>query len=388
MVLARWNTFVQTLPAQSVSGRPDLAGEVERFREFVRQTPDPERIPLLLHAYDRYRELGSICGTDPAQRFESSCYSILISTILESKIRPTQEEAAVILRRSYHQCGHGSDVEPPLALAERAFRNHSYSDALFDAVAAYYETLRPTRSTTASNVKRKLKWVLWHDARRIEKSCCTRHMQNAIHAMPSPQPFAWQWLLRNTAPGLNSSPGKGWIKEGKKRLSPIGEEEFLRGLDQWFNFPDAKTTLSPAGSAMLRLLVWYASLVDVNRSLPILVRFTRVSWVKRNPALKVVAALAWLLRQDGGSAFQENIDSICREWSGESAEVNRLQEAYFPADAEARRQADQERSAQRRRELDISRETLLEALKSVPSGSGTINLRSLISNFRPAEPSK
>jgi hypothetical protein len=321
-------------------------------------------------------------------RFESSSYSILISTILESKLRPTQDEAVAILRKSYHQCGHGSDVEPPLALAQRAFRNHPYSAALFDAVAVYYETLRPTRSTTASNVKRKLKWVLWHDARRVEKSCCTRHLQQAINAMPALQAFAWQWLLRNTAPGLNSSPGKAWLKEGKKRLSPIGEKEFLRRLDQWFTFPAAKTTLSPAGSAMLRLLVWYASLVDVNRSLPILVRITRVSWVKRNPALKVVAALAWLLRQHGGLEFQEDIRLICREWPGESAEMNRLQETYFPADAASRRQAEQELSAQRRRELDISRETLLEALKSVPPGSGTIDLRSLLANFRPAEPSK
>src|SRR5260370_26547263 len=37
----------------------DLSAEVERFREFVKQTPDPERIPLLLHAYDRYREFRS-----------------------------------------------------------------------------------------------------------------------------------------------------------------------------------------------------------------------------------------------------------------------------------------------------------------------------------------
>src|SRR5258708_22766458 len=361
MVLDGWNAFVQTLPANRVSGRPDRAGEVERFREFVKQTPDSERIPLLLHAYSGYRERSSSCGTDPAQRFESSCYSILISTILESKIPPTQDEAVAILRKSYDQCGHGSDVEPPLALAQRAYRNHAYSDDLFDAVAAYYETLRPTRSTTASNVKRKLKWVLWHDPRRVEKSCCTRHMQHAIHAMPAPQAFAWQWLLRNTAPGLNSSPGKGGLKQGKKRLSQIGEKEFLHRLDQWFTFREAKTTLSPAGSAMLRLLVWYASLVDVHRSLPILVRFTRVSWVKRNPALKVVAALAWLLRQHGGSEFQEDINLICREWPGESAEVNRLQETYFPAEAAARRPADQELSARRKRALDISRERMLEA---------------------------
>jgi hypothetical protein len=285
MGLDRWNEFLQELRTKSDSGPFELRREVDRFAEFVGRVPDAERIPLLLHAYDCYRELSACSHRENAQPFERSCYSILISYILHSKIRPNESEALEILRKSYHQCGHGSDVEPPLTLAEGVFRNRPYSLALFDAVMAYQETLRPTKSATAFNVKRKLNWILWHDPRHIEKRCCTGHIQRSIHAMEPQTAFAWQWLLRNTAAGLNSTPGKAWLKEGKKRLSQIGEEEFLRRVADWFTFPTGRTSLSPSGSAIFRLLVWYGSLVDVDRSLPLFVRITNVSWVQRGPAL-------------------------------------------------------------------------------------------------------
>src|SRR5262249_29159199 len=153
-----------------------------------------------------YRELGA-CGLGSPysreHRFDSDCHSILISAILASRIRPDEAQSLEILRKSYHLCGHGSDVEPPLALAERAFRNQPYSREYFDAVLAYRETLRPTRSSTASNVKRKLNWVLWHDPRSFDKKCCTYRIQLAIQTMKPDAAFHWQWLLRNYAPGLN-----------------------------------------------------------------------------------------------------------------------------------------------------------------------------------------
>ena len=71
--------------------------------------------------------------------------------------------------------------------------------------------------------------------------------------------FHWQWLLRNTSGGLNSEPGKAWLKEGRKRLALIGEEQFHARLDDWLTFPQEKVSLCAAGSAILRLLVWYGA---------------------------------------------------------------------------------------------------------------------------------
>ena len=260
-----WILFQESLRAEHKGAFYAAKRDFERFAAFVEQVPAPERIPMLLYAYDCYRALG-VCG-DPqgADQFETSCWSILISTILSRGIRPDQMESTEILRKSYHQCGHGSDVEPPLTLAEQAFQNQPYSPALFDSVFAYRETLRSSRSMHAANVKRKLSWILWHDSRRgknEEKSCHTRQMQQAIHSMDSENAFHWQWLLRNTAAGLNSEPGKNWRTEGAKRLAKIGEEQFHSAIDSWFTFPQGDINLSAAGSAILRLLVWYGSLAD------------------------------------------------------------------------------------------------------------------------------
>src|SRR5271165_2857859 len=192
-----WDQFLSAFHAGDKTNFYASKQDLDRFSAFVGQLPAAERVPLLLYAYDRYRSL-AVCG-DPndAAAFETSCYSILISTILRSGIQPDRHEAAEILRRSYHRCGHGSDVEPPLTLAERAFRNRPYSMELFGAVRAYRETLRISRGSHAANIKRKLGWVMWHDPRFLEKKCHTRRIQQAIHAMDAKRAFHWQWLLRN-----------------------------------------------------------------------------------------------------------------------------------------------------------------------------------------------
>ena len=95
---------------------------------------------------------------------------------------------------------------------------------------------------------------------------------------------------------------------------------------------------------MLRLLVWYASLVDIHRSLPLVARVAHASWFKPEPAQKVISALAWLLRMHGGAQFEPEIGVICRNWSAHSAEVKRLEENYLSAQAVAREQREQEAS--------------------------------------------
>jgi hypothetical protein len=339
--------------------------DFELFTTFVERLDEQERITMLLHSYDRYRAL-SVCG-DPqkADQFETSCWSILISTILQSRIQPDAIEACQILEKSYHGCGHGSDVEPPLTLAEKAFQNQPYSKTLFYAAHAYQETLRGSRSTCAANVKRKLSWILWHDPRRIEKICQTQRIQRAIHSMDSERAFHWQWLLRHTAAGLNSAPGKYWLAEGRKRLARIGEAKFLSALDSWFQFPDEEATISAAGSAMLRLLVWYGVLADPEQSLPTLLRLTQVSWNKRSPVGKVMAALAWALRTYGGMRFEAEAGLICAKWAADSAEVKRLEQFYFPSQSEIRRKADEEFREQQSKALTAQFEAALAALREL-----------------------
>lgn len=357
-----WDHFLAAFRVDHKTNFYASRQDLDRFTAFVAQLPPPERIPLLLHAYDRYRA-SAACGLPTEADFEVSCYSILISTILWSGIQPNRHEAAQILRRSYHRCGHGSDVEPPLTLAERAFRNQPYSMELFDAVRAYRETLRISRGSHAANIKRKLGWVMWHDPRFLEKKCYTRRIQQAIHAMDSKSAFHWQWLLRNVSGGMQAAPGKAWMKDGKKRLARIGEEEFLAKLDDWFTFPEGEVNLSAAGSVMLRLLVWYGALVDVERSLPVLVRLVQVHWNRTAPVGKAMAALSWMLRTYGESRFAEEARVICSRWAGESAEVKRLEKLYFPYQSEARAHAEQAERNERSKQLREQRESTLRAFR-------------------------
>ena len=300
MDLPRWNDFLVSLQGRQQGGALNLTKEFAPFAAAVKKLPEDERIQLLFHAYDRYRELTASCGAPTRDRFEVSCYSILISTILNSGIHPNASDALTILRKSFHCCGHGGDVASPLELAEEAFHNLPYTEEFFDAVAAYRETLGGLRTVTAQNLKRKLDAILWHDARRVEKKCFTSHIQTAIHGMDSEERFAWQRMFRHSATGLHAAPGKAWVKEGKQRLSRVGDAKFLERLDAWFQFPE-KATLSPAGSTMLRLLIWYGGLLDTEQSLPILARFATAHWIKAEPAQKVAAALAWMLTTHGRS---------------------------------------------------------------------------------------
>lgn len=204
--------------------------------------------------------------------------------------------AIQILRSSFHRCGHGSDVGSPYTLAEQAFASRPYTTELFDAVAFYRKSLQGTRAAVANNVKGKLAWVLWHDPRRIEKHCFTRKLQLDLRAMDPETRFRWQWLFRHSSPGSNHAPGRAWLKEAEKRFAAIGEREFLERLDEWFTFPEGEVSLKPAGSSMLRLLVWHAGLADTQKSLPILARLEDVNWTRIERAHKVLAAFEALSR--------------------------------------------------------------------------------------------
>jgi len=175
--------------------------------------------------------------------------------------------------------------------------------------------------------------------------------------------FHWQWLLRNTAAGLNSAPGKSWLKEARKRLAPIGERQFLSRIDDWFTFPQEEIHLSPAGSAVLRLLIWYGAVADAERSLPILVRLAHLSWRKRAPVGKVMAALAWMLRCHDGSKFPAEVQLVCEKWAEHSAEARRLEKAYFPERAHRRDLANEDARERRYREHSARMEAMLSSLR-------------------------
>jgi hypothetical protein len=265
--------------------------------EYVTGLPREDRIPLLLAAYRRYRELGPPPEEFCAEHyFESSAHSLLISRILASQTDVTEEESCSILHSSFHFCGHGGDVVGPIRLAERAFAGKSYTVSLFDAARAYRKTLQGLISVQARLAKQELDWVLWHDPRYPEKRCWTRRLQLSFPVMGSGEAFVWQWMLRHTTHTLNRAPGKAWLAEAECRLDALGPRQYRNRLDEWFVFHEGEPVrLSPSGSNILRLLVSYG--VFVPAAAPAIGRLNCVNWASPDTSRKVLTTLAWLKKQ-------------------------------------------------------------------------------------------
>ena len=265
--------------------------------DFVASLTTSDRIRLLLSAYKTYGDLGPPPGEFSSEHyFESSAHSIVISQILASRLDATELDVCAILHASTHFCGHGGDVIAPIRLAEKAFANRPYSNALFDAAQDYRKALHGLTAIQAKLAKQELDWIMWHDARRPEKHCWSRTLQLAFPTMESAEAFAWQWMLRHTTHALNHRRGRAWLIEAERRLKFVGTKRYHDRLDQWLVFPEENAArLNPPGSNMLRLLVSYGALVPA--SLPVLGRLRAVNWAGPDTARKVLKTLTWVEEQ-------------------------------------------------------------------------------------------
>ena len=295
-MLSAWSTLLESLRKRHRAKTLNLV-QVPTLADYVARLPLPDRIPLLLAAYDRYRQLGpppeEFCSE---HYFESSVYSLVISQLLASQLDATESDVCAILHASFHLCGHGDDVLAPIRLAEKTFAGKPYTVNLFDAARAYRKTLQGLTAVQSQLAKQELDWMLWHDARRPEKRCWTRKLQLSLAAMPSGEAFAWQWMLRHTTHAVNQARGKTWLAEAERRLALLGAKRYRDRLDHWFHFPEKEPVrLNPPGSNMLRLLVSYGVLVPA--ALPVLKRLNDVGWASPGIARKVMTDLTWVQKE-------------------------------------------------------------------------------------------
>lgn len=284
-----WTQFLHSLQERYGSGSAWLEDEYQSFKEFVGNVPAEDLVPLLLEAYSQYRYLWT---TDHGLNVERSIYSILIRFILERKPPVTEEQSFAILRSAYHACGHGGDVAPPLEFALQFYENRPYSRELFDAVNCYRKVLGPLRARGASDAKRKIELLMWHDPQRILHKCYSSRIQLALREMSDSERIPWHVLLRHYSLVMGPSPGKPWFQEARRRLSSLTTEDFVARLDEWFAFPENDLVLiTGTGSNVLRTLMWTAALVPDERVPKILRRIKFVHWKDTGSAAKLISAL-------------------------------------------------------------------------------------------------
>jgi hypothetical protein len=296
---SRWELYAASLyvefEAQPDFARRDFFRDFGRFRDFVKDTPAGERVPLLIFAYERYRAPAPEGDSEAQVFFWRSAYAALIGNLLAAKLQPSEADACRILRHACPIDGRPEDLLVPIDAAERAFRHRLYAPDLFTAARTYRERLAGVRGSKASAARSRLDLMLWHDVRQPSRGCWTARIQRAIAGMDESEAFLWQWLLRNVSRGLWKSAGKTWREEAQRRFVELGEDRFLRRLDEWFDFPPGeRLRLSRPGSQMLCLLVLYAGLANTTRSLPILQRLAEVRWSQRERMQLLVEALGRL----------------------------------------------------------------------------------------------
>jgi hypothetical protein len=291
--LEAWANFVMSIRKQYGDGPVWLSEEYGRFDAFAASLSQDALPSLLIHAYQRFRVLDSSKDEEFA---ESACSSILISTILRRAPAVSEAQALTILTVAHHYCGHGSDVNPPLDLALGFFKDRPYSFKLFDAASCYRDCLRKVRAIAALNTRRRLIWILWHDPRKIERTCHTRHIQIALREMSEPKRTNWEMLFRHSSLSLGAKSGKQWLQKSRELLERIGIDEFIERLNNWFTFPEEAITVGNAGCAMMRTLIWCGLAANDERALPILRRLKKASWKKSSAGArrKLYLALDWV----------------------------------------------------------------------------------------------
>jgi hypothetical protein len=74
----------------------------------------------------------------------------------------------------------------------------------------------------------------------------------------------WLALLQNAPKGSSAKPTAKWKKQADELLTTVGQEAFAKQIEQWFGLVGRKATgrIQPRNEALLRSLVWYASLVQ------------------------------------------------------------------------------------------------------------------------------
>jgi len=326
--------------------------EIGKFHDYVASVPAGKRVPLLLEAYQVYRGEGhgtprrgcdALNGDE--RQIEKSVASVLISALLKSRLKPTEQETCDILKDSFHYCGHGSDVLAPLDFIEIAFQGKPFTPKLFKAARTYREALHELHGSQADTARGRLNCLIWHDVSKPDAQCYTGAIQRSIAEMDKEEAFAWQWLLRKTVPGFR--PGKTWPIEVGRRLDALGRDRFLQRLDNWIVVAKKKTPLTNAGANVLRLLVYHATLFPAKAVVPILKRLIRIPWKDPMQAWEVYNALATLLARNPVRYRGESLE-LCRRFAEPCWEVRQLQDIVNPAGAWKRReQTSRDREAYR-----------------------------------------
>jgi hypothetical protein len=88
-------------------------------------------------------------------------------------------------------------------------------------------------------------------------------IRDDIEGMPAAKRKHWLALLENAPRGTSAKPTAKWKKQADELLAAVGPENFARQIEHWFGLVGSKATdrIQARNAALLRALVWYASML-------------------------------------------------------------------------------------------------------------------------------
>ena len=313
------------------SAASNMISRLESCRKFWESIPESRRVQTLIEVLARYRQCRQSEDSQPSpdQLRASFALNELTTSCYALRPKPNESEALAILHTAFHTCGHGGDTVPPFDFALRHFRDKCYTPEFFDAVHAYRESLRHTKSTTAQALKGRMELILWQDWRTPGpwKSCWTSHIRADLRAMPFQAQGLWSDLFKSFHHCVQIEPTKKWWASTMRPLGQFTGQAFSSQVGEWLRQPVhvPRPQLSAAGSHVLKNLVWCAIPLNdpvLDRSLT---RLIEVPWKNRQPMDKVAGALAflWSLREPHQSL--EYLELIAKPYAYPGGKI----EQYF-----------------------------------------------------------
>lgn len=235
-----------------------------------------------------------------------------------------ERDVCALLATSRHACGHGSDVSPPLDIAQSWMQRNGYSEPIMKATREFIGSLSGVGSAQANFAKRRSAIMLLADPSEAEgnEGGWSKHFRAVLRAMTANERAEWQRLIFNMkANDIYTRPAV-WKKHAQRLLSGLGHAVTLEQVQRWLSITDdpAFTTVRTGGSHVLKHLVWLLEEISLESgSLAICdglaTRLSAIDWSPKDRAAKFMIAAAYYLKGRPPEVAWEPLQHLHR-WSG------------------------------------------------------------------------
>jgi len=315
------DALLESLPRDNASVLSDIAAlpkdlQIAVLRECVK------RMPML---------------REEKQHASGSALYTVACHLYSRKLPFEESDVCALLATSRHGCGHGSDVSPPLDIAQSWMQRNGYSEPIMRATREFIGSLRGVGSAQANFAKRRSAIMLLAEPSEAEGSegGWSKHFRAVLRAMTATERAEWQRIIFNMKANDVYTPPAVWKKHARRLLSGLGHNVTLEHIQRWILIPadPAFATVRTGGSHVLKHLVW---LIDESSLDPdsllvcdgLATRLTAIDWSPTDRASKFMIAVANYLKGRPPEVAWEPLQHLVRWSGGDQGKIPDVMEEY------------------------------------------------------------